>query len=161
MRLRAAHMLQHRFMGWRSWAALGTVSFAVMVLLLLASRWTQTGVILTSWASSVALLLTAPSARSTSPHRIVTCHVLSAFIGAALAVSASNSIWIIAIAVSLALLTADLLDIVHPPAIANAAIAFSVSTAMHTFLLLVLLGAVVLGTSAGIVRRLAVFNVRN
>ena len=160
MRLRTAHLLPRRFMGWRSWAALGTAAFAVMALLLLATKWTQAGVILTSWASSVALLLTAPNARSTSPHRIVSCHVVSASIGAALAVFASNSMWVIAMAVSIALLAADLLDIVHPPAIANAAIAFSVPTATHTFLLLALLGAVVLGTSAGIVRRIAAFNVR-
>lgn len=113
-------------------------------------------IVLTSWASSVALLLTAPDARSTRPYRIFGCHVVSALIGAGLALVSGNAFWMIVLAVPMALLVAHVFDIVHPPAIANAAIAFTISTPTRSFLLITLLGAVILGAAGSILRKRSV-----
>jgi CBS-domain-containing membrane protein len=127
-----------------------------MALLVLAITWMHATIVLTSWASSVALLLTAPDARSTRPYRIFGCHVVSALIGAGLALVSGNAFWMIALAVPMALLVAHVFDIVHPSAITNAAIAFTISTPTRSFLLIALLGAVILGAAGSILRKRSV-----
>src|SRR6266436_60218 len=77
--------------GWRSCITLFIGCFSVMALLLLVITWMHATIVLTSWASSVALLLTAPDARSTRPYRIFGCHVVSALIGAGLALVSGNA----------------------------------------------------------------------
>jgi len=76
---------------------------------------------------------------------VVTCTGLAAISG--------HSMWMIALSVPLAIVITHCCDVLHPPAIANSAIPFSISIPSSSFLLLATVGGLILGVAALLVRK--------
>lgn len=110
--------------------------------------------LITSWASSIALILGFPDSEAARWWRIGPAHVLAFLVGAAWA-NVGNSPLVMGLAVASALWASLRLNILHPPAVANAAIAFLLPGAFFTKLSLVLAGGLVLGFVALIWARAA------
>ncbi|MDB5576358.1 MAG: Conserved rane protein of unknown function [Bradyrhizobium sp.] len=102
----------------------------------------------TSWASSAALLLTSPEAPSARPHRVGLSHLATALVGLCCHSIMPNSAWAIGLAVGLAIAICLLVDIVHPPAVANSAFAFVNTVHPVAFATIALLGALGLAAFA-------------
>ncbi len=118
------------------------------------SRLMPTPLVLTSWASSTALILYDSGARVNRIQAIIGCHVLAALTGLVTARGCHAAPWGIGLAVGLALFAALVVDVLHPPAIANAAIVFTSPAPAGTFLLTATMGALVLSLVAVGTRRL-------
>jgi CBS-domain-containing membrane protein len=128
-------------------------SAAILTTLLMTALIVHSATILTSWASSVALILSAPRHPSTAPRRIIGGHIVSALVGTGLVAIGGHSIWMLAIGVPLTMVITHWLDVLHPPAIANSAIPLSISIPSTTFLLLATAGGFILAIAALLVRK--------
>jgi CBS-domain-containing membrane protein len=125
-------------------AVIGGVLIGLMIL---CTSVLGTGLILTSWVSSMALLLSAPMTQATRPRVIVGCHMMTAVVGVMGVWVTAGASWGIGATVAVALLIAFWAEIMHPPAIANAAIAFVYPTSKVLFLASALCGAVALAAA--------------
>lgn len=100
--------------------------------------------ILTSWASSSALIAMLRGADAASPRCVFGGHIVSTLAGMAMLLLFGPTPWAIGLGVALAVAAMWLGGMVHPPAAANAAIAMVIPTSMP------LLGAVTLGGALGL-----------
>ncbi len=101
-----------------------------------------------SWASSVALMLTAWESSAAAPHRIGLCHVAAALIGLVAHAALPTSAWSIGASVAVAACVVLLIDLMHPPAMANAAFAFVGMATPLDFILTAAIGGLLLGLFA-------------
>jgi CBS-domain-containing membrane protein len=125
----------------------------ILTSLLAVAAMMHSAVILTSWASSIALILSAPDTPAARSRRIIGGHIVSAIVGTGLAAISGHSMWMIAVSVPLAIVITHCCDVLHPPAIANSAIPFSISIPSSSFLLLATVGGFILGVAALLVRK--------
>jgi CBS-domain-containing membrane protein len=139
--------------GQRRSIALLVRSAAILTTLLIAGLMMHRAIILTSWASSLALILSAPNHPSTAARRIIGGHIISALVGTGLVAVGGHSIWLLVIGVPFAMVITHWLDVLHPPAIANSAIPLSISIPSATFLLLATAGGCILAIAALLVRK--------
>ncbi len=86
--------------------------------------WAKSPLIMTSWASSSALIATLRGAPSARPKAAFVGHIISTLAGMLVLILLGPSLWWIGLAVSLAVVAMWLTDTIHPPAAANAAIIF-------------------------------------
>jgi CBS-domain-containing membrane protein len=126
---------------------------AILTSLLSVAAMMHSAAILTSWASSIALILSASDTPAAQPRRIIGGHIISAALGTGLAAISGHSMWMVAVSVPLAIVITHCLDVLHPPAIANSAIPFSISIPSSSFLLLATVGGFILGVVALLVRK--------
>ena len=137
----------------RPWFLLFLRCAVILTLLLTAAAMMGSAVILTSWASSIALILSAPDTPAARPRQIIGGHIISAALGIGLAAISGHSLWMIAVSVPLAIVITHCCGVLHPPAIANSAIPFSISIPSSSFLLLATVGGFILGVAALLVRK--------
>jgi CBS-domain-containing membrane protein len=110
-------------------------------LLLWVSQCIAPSLVVTSFASSCATVISMPSAAASAPRTIVLGHCMSALIGigAAALLAPTPPDYAIAAAASMAAMV--LTNRLHPPAAANAILAFHLSTSSFDFFVVVLVGA--------------------
>jgi CBS-domain-containing membrane protein len=106
--------------------------------------WAHSPLIMTSWASSSALIAMLRSAPAARVKAVFGGHVVSTMAGMAVLIVLGPSVWWIGPAVSLAVLAMWATDTVHPPAAANAAIIFVTPVPLLWF------GGVTLAGAAGL-----------
>lgn len=98
--------------------------FVGLQALVALAIWAGSPLIMTSWASSSALIATLRNAPSARPKAAFAGHILSTLAGMLVFTLLGPSLWWIGLAVSLAVVAMWATDTVHPPAAANAAIIF-------------------------------------
>lgn len=111
-------------------------------------------VFFTSWASSVALLLTSPSSKASAPHRVGLCHVVTALIGLAAHAALPGSALGIGTAVGIGVAVVLIGDLMHPPAMANVAFAFISNAPADKFAAAALMGGIILAAFASTTRQI-------
>lgn len=110
-----AHSLTSIFVGFAS-------SAAVIGALLYMQESLGLSLFITSWASSTALILSAPRDESIAPATVFTAHILCAIVGGILLVIGSHVIWLPAVAFGTAYAAMQQRGRMHPPAAANVVI---------------------------------------
>lgn len=124
-------------------------------LLLWASQSITPALIITSFASSCATVLGTPSAKASAPNAIVQGHCMSAMIGLATSALMPPTSIAYGIAVGMSIAVMLLTDRLHPPAAANAILAFHIMTTGWVFLAIVLAGASLIAIMAHLARIIA------
>ncbi|TAL04571.1 MAG: HPP family protein [Rhodospirillaceae bacterium] len=110
---------------------------------------------LTSLISSAVLITTAPSSRQGHPARIVLSHFIATASGIVTRGFLTPSPQAIAISVVIALSVILLLDVLHPPALANAGYAFMTDATTGELLALTAATAIVLSLASITISRVA------
>ena len=116
--------------------------------------WAKSPLIMTSWASSSALIATLRGAPSARPKSAFMGHIISTLAGMLVLVLLGPSLWWIGLAVSLAVVVMWFTDNIHPPATANAAIIFVTPVPLLWFGGVTLAGATGLAAIAYLLSRL-------
>lgn len=111
--------------------------------------------LVTSWASSAALISVLFSSPAARPKPVFLGHVLSALVGVGAVLAAGDAAWMAAVSVGIAIAVMVLVDAFHPPAAANAAIPFVQMPSIDGYLLSVVLGAVLLALFSILLNRKA------
>lgn len=132
--------------------AVAACSGLAIGLLLALSQRLSSPVLITSFSSSCAAVFGAPTARMSRPQAIMVAHVVSALSGLALALALPAGPVAYAAAAGLSMAAMLLLDRLHPPAIANALLAFQVRDDGAAFILAIMAGATIIACIAGVVR---------
>ncbi|WP_145203705.1 HPP family protein [Sphingobium sp. B2] len=101
-----------------------------------------TAIFFTSWASSAAILLSTPAARACHPRRIAASHITAATVGLVCSSGLAATPCSLGTAVAISIAIVMLADLLHPPAMANAAFAFSAPHDAVAFLGTAALGAI-------------------
>lgn len=133
------------FKGWLAAAiAFGIVQAAILMVIAL-----DVPMILTSWASSAALIGSLRSSPAARPLAVAGGHIVSGLVGLALLALAKQGLpfdprWLIAPGVGLAVLLMSITRLLHPPAAANPAITLVVPTLAMNFAFALFAGAALL-----------------
>lgn len=128
----------------------GLVAGMVVACLIVLTSAAGPAILFTSWASSVALVLTNPSIRSSAPHRVGFCHALTALIGLSAHAVLPGFALAVGTAVGISVALALIGDLMHPPAIANAAFAFVSNAPADKFAIAAVLGGILLAGFAAL-----------
>lgn len=138
---------------FRSGTLVVAVALAVAVSLLLwIGQTIAPALIITSFASSCATVLGTPTSRASMPGTIVFGHGISALIGLAASsfLPATPLAYGVAAGISMAVMMLD--GRLHPPAAANAVLAFHAIVSPADFILAVLTGAATIAAFARLQR---------
>lgn len=106
------------------------------------------GLFLTSLGSSAVIIATAPRSKQSHPARVILSHGIAMLSGIVLRSLLPPSPIAIALALGIALAIILMLDLLHPPALANAVFAFSAQAGTVELLQLTAATGCVLGLSA-------------
>ena len=126
-----------------------------------AAKAIDPALLITSFASSGAVVFGAPHSSPARPRAVLVGHVCGAVCGLAAAALLSPSPPGVAVAVVAATLLMSWFDVFHPPAAANAVLAFTYTAEPLAFLAAVVAGAATLALTAAALRRRAQPAVRN
>jgi CBS-domain-containing membrane protein len=129
---------------WSCLACSAIVAFAVWA----GQSANAEGLFLTSLGSSAVIIATAPRSKQSHPARIVLSHGIAMLSGIVLRSLMPQSPLAIALALGIALAIILILDLLHPPALANAVFAFSAQAGTVELLQLTAATGCVLGLSA-------------
>jgi CBS-domain-containing membrane protein len=116
----------------------------IVAFMISATRAVENPLFLTSWASSAALLLSAPEARACRSISVGASHGVAAVIGLVSCQLLPNVSLSIGLAVGLSIAIVLVADVLHPPAMVNAALAWTSSASPMTFLSTAAIGGLML-----------------
>lgn len=111
------------------------------------------GLFLTSLGSSAVIIATAPRSKQSHPARVALSHGIAMLSGIALRSLMPVSPLAVALSVGIALALILVLDLLHPPALANAVFAFSSQADAIELLRLTAATVAILGSSAFVLAR--------
>jgi CBS-domain-containing membrane protein len=132
-------------MNWKS----AIIAFAIVQAAIIMVVTLDVPMILTSWASSAALIGTLRTSPAARPLAVSGGHIISGLVGIGALLLAKQGLpfdprWLIAPAVGLAVLFMTVSRLLHPPAAANPAITLIVPTDLFSFAIALLAGAALL-----------------
>jgi hypothetical protein len=134
---------------------MGAAACIMLAVTIMAVRLVGFALFFASWASSLAVILSASDGRTTRPQAIGFSHVIAAAAGIFCRAFFPGEAWAIGAAVGCALAATAAVGLLHPPAIGNAAFAFATPQPWPAFMAAASIGALCLCASAVFVRWLA------
>jgi CBS-domain-containing membrane protein len=131
--------------GWKS----AVIAFAIVQVAILMVFALDVPMILTSWASSAALIGALRASPAARPMAVGGGHLISGLVGIGALLMAKQGLpfdprWLIAPGVGLAVLLMTVTRLLHPPAAANPAITLIVPTEPVSFAIALFAGAAML-----------------